>query len=199
MKLQKPFIGIDLGGTIEDTWPEKRAWFASRGLDLGSCPLSRSEIVDRSSVNNAVYLEMVASVYSDDHILRHRLVAGCYEALMSISLHFRITVLSSRPESQRSVTLQWLRQNGLLPVVNNLVLIGSNENKLSWCRSHRVSILVDDDIRHLEAENRKTSLTKIHYTGWMSKPSCSGHQILKASAWANIAELVARLRGQTGS
>ena len=199
MRLHKPFIGIDLGGTIEDTWPEKRAWFASRGLDLGSSPLSRSDIVDKRGVTDAVYLEMIASVYSDDHILRHRLVAGCYEALMSISLHFRITVLSSRPESQRSVTLQWLRQNALLPVVNDLALVGSNENKLSWCRNHHVSILVDDDIRHLEAENHETSLTKIHYTGCISQPFCSGHQILKASDWANISELVAKSRGHAPS
>jgi hypothetical protein len=197
MSLDKPFIAIDLGGTIEDTWPEKRAWFASRGLDLGPCPLSRIDIVGRSGVSDALYLEMVASVYSDDHILKHTLVAGCYEALMAISPHFRITVLSSRPESQRNVTLQWLRQNTVLHVVNDIALIGSNVNKLSWCRSRRVSILVDDDIRHLEPDNYETSVTRIHYTGCICQQWCSAHQILKASDWANISELFASLEAQT--
>ncbi len=197
MTLHKPLIGIDLGGTVEDSWPEKRAWFASRGLDLGPCPLSRIDIVDRSGVTNALYLEMISSVYSDDHILRHTVVPGCYEALIAISVHFRIIVLSSRPESQRNVTLQWLRQNALLAVVNDLALIGSTENKLSWCRSRHVSILVDDDIRHLEPENYETSLTRIHYTGCISQPFCSDYQILKASDWANISKLVGRCGGQT--
>ena len=104
MGLNKPFIGIDLGGTIEDTWPAKRAWFASKGVDLGPRPLSRIAIVERSGVTDALYMEMVATVYSCDHILSHSLVAGCYEALTEISRHFRIIVLSSRPESQRNVT-----------------------------------------------------------------------------------------------
>jgi hypothetical protein len=193
MKPHKPFIGIDLGGTIEDTWPEKSAWFASKGIDLGRYPRSRIDIVDGSTVTEALYLEMVASVYSDDHILGHRRVAGCYEALMAVSVHFDLIVLSSRPESQRAVTVQWLRQNGLLRVIDDLVLIGSDVSKLRWCQSHHVSTLIDDDIRHLQAEDDGTSPTRIHYTGCKSQVSHSGQSILKVAHWAEVPELLASL------
>jgi hypothetical protein len=197
MRPHKPFIAIDLGGTVEDTWPEKRAWFASRGIGLVSYPLSRIDIIERAGVTDALYLEMVASVYSDDHILRHAVVPGCYEALTVISLHFRIAVLSSRTESQRDVTVNWLRQNALLHLIDDLALIGSRENKMSWCRSRDVSILIDDDIRHLEPENREASLCRIHYTGYPAQSLRSDHQILEASDWADISGLVVKVSTQT--
>lgn len=197
MRLHKPFIAIDLGGTIEDTWSEKRAWFAPRGVDLGSRPLSRIDIVGKSGVTDALYSEMVASVYSDNHILKHTLVAGCYEALMNISLRFRIILLSSRPESQRNVTIQWLRQNTLLHLVDDIALIGSDANKLSWCRSRSVLIFIDDDIRHLEPDNYETSVGRIHYTGRICQQRSPLHdQIKEASDWKNISHLIARLGAQ---
>src|ERR1035441_10403377 len=99
-------IAIDLGGTVEDTWPHKRHWLSSRGFDLGPYPLSRAEVITHTGGHEALYLEMVEAIYSDQCILSHSPCPGSYEAFRKLARNSSITILSSRPESKRQVTLE---------------------------------------------------------------------------------------------
>lgn len=188
--LDGAFIAIDLGGTIEDTWPQKRSWFASRGFDLGPSPLSRQEVIELTGRDEALYLQMVKSIYSDESILRHSLCAGSEEALRNLARSFSIILLSSRPESQRQVTLEWLCKHAILNMITEVVLIGSNVNKLAWCYLHRVPILVDDDIRHLESGDDEQKTIRIHYTASNSVPPHLNPQILVACTWREVCQCI---------
>ena len=188
-------IAIDLGGTIEDTWQQKRYWFASRGFDLGPYPLSRREVISRTGGGETLYLQMVESVYSDERILTHPLCAGSDEALRIIARRFSIVLLSSRPESQRQVTLEWLCKTAILNMIAEVALIGGHSNKLKWCHLHNISILVDDDLRHLEPDEVNIETTRIHYAVGRTRPQRLNSQILVASTWSEVCQLVATLQG----
>lgn len=179
-------IAIDLGGTIEDTWLLKRAWSASRGFQLSSLPLSRAEVIHLIDGNETLYLEMVNCIYSDRSILRHSLCAGCEEALRMIARDYRISLLSSRPPSQRDATLRWLHKVGISHLITGLALIGSDESKLGWCERHDTSILVDDDIRHLQIGRGHKQTIRIHYDAGNHRLIPEKSQIVVASTWAEI-------------
>ena len=189
------FIAIDLGGTIEDTWQQKRCWFASRGFDLGPYPLSRTEVISRTGGDETLYLQMVESVYSEERILTHPLCAGSGEALRIIARRFRIVLLSSRPESQRQVTLEWLCKTSILNMITEVVLVGGHMNKLAWCHLHNISILVDDDLRHLEPDEVNMRTARIHYAVKRARPQRLNTQIMVASTWSEVCQLVTTLQG----
>jgi hypothetical protein len=183
-------IAIDLGGTIEDTWSLKRAWFASRGFYLGPHPLSRQQVIRHIGGDETMYLEMVNAIYSDESIMTHSLCAGCEEVLRSIARDYRIVLLSSRPESQREATLRWLRRVGILDLVADIALVGSRASKLDWCDIHSVSIFVDDDIRHLQVYRVGIETIRIHYDVGSCCPVRIQSPIFVASTLSDVLQLV---------
>jgi hypothetical protein len=187
-------IAIDLGGTIEDTWPLKSMWFAAHGFRLGPAPLSRLEVMRLIGGNEVLYLEMVNCIYSDANILTHSLSAGCAEALKTIASKCHIYLLSSRPSSQLDTTIKWLDKVEILQMIKGLALIGSDERKLSWCERNNISILVDDDIRHLQMGHADKVATRIHYdvSNRRSEPNESG--VIVANTWAEIVYVVSALQ-----
>src|SRR5438105_1756427 len=141
-------IAIDLGGTLKDTWHEKRIWFGVRGFDIGPWPRSRLEIVRDIGGNQALYEQMAAEVYSDANILQHNLAAGAREAIGILGRRFRIVIVSSRTEQRCAATSNWLQRHRLTTLIDEIVFLGNGTNKLTWCLRAGIDALIDDDIRH---------------------------------------------------
>jgi len=189
-------IAIDLGGTIEDTWQQKNLWFSKRGYELGSEPLSRTEALDLIGGDEALYVEMINSVYDDKSILGHSLCAGCRDALRIIATDYQICLLSSRSPLQLDATLQWLCTVGIANCITELALIGDREAKLDWCERHRISVLIDDDVRHLNAGLLYTGTTRIHYAPGNCRRIPESSQFSTASSWEEIVSILRVLRAR---
>ena len=129
---------------------------------------------------------MVNCIYSDSSILCHSLCAGCEDALRMIARDYRIYLLSSRPPSQRDATVRWLHKVGISHLITDLALIGSDDSKLRWCERHDISILVDDDIRHLQIGCGHNQSIRIHYAAGDRRLIPEKSQIIVASTWAEI-------------
>lgn len=162
-----PIVAVDLGGTLEDSWESKRAWFRENGIELGRFPREREEVISmiRGDVN--LYEKMVEDVYSDLEVLKHPLVPGAKHALSLLSTKFNIIILSSRKKQQQNLTYRWLHLNRIDQYICETVLIGDviksgPSHKLRWCEKRGVTALIDDDIRHLNAYDCALSVKRIY-------------------------------------
>ena len=188
-----PVIAVDVGGTVEDTWPAKRSWFATKGFDIGQIPIGRREIVKRVGGNEDLYKDMVSDVYSDAKIASHHLTDGCSEALRHLAMRFRVILLTSRPTDQYLITLEWLGSLGSGGLIDDLVCVGPSRRKLDWCRAINASIVVDDDMRHLEAVKLEEKIRAIHFGRGADPTAAMGSGVLSACTWPDVVTLVGGL------
>jgi hypothetical protein len=188
-----PVIAVDVGGTVEDTWSAKRSWFSTKGFDIGGIPLGRREIVERLGGNEDLYREMVSDVYSDVKIASHNLTDGCSEALCLLATRFRVILLTSRPADQYLITLDWLSSRGIGRLIDELVCVGPARSKLEWCRAMNASVIVDDDMRHLETIKLQENLRAIHFSRGAEPMISMGSGVLSVCTWPDVVTLVGGL------
>jgi hypothetical protein len=184
--MKPPLIAVDLGGTIEDSWQSKWLWFAARGIDLGPWPRSRLEVIEAIGGQEALYERMAAEVYSDGKIISREPVEGVAAGLHTLAQQFRVAIVSSRTELQRLTTCAWLQRCGLMNLVAEIVLLGSDGNKLEWCQHTGAVALIDDDIRHLEPTNDFKAITRIHFAARLHGTLPSHRNIRVATTWPEI-------------
>lgn len=162
-----PIVAVDLGGTVEDSWADKRSWFSKIGIDIGNIPRGRQDVIKMIGGNPQLYEQMANEVYSDTSILKHAPIHGAGEALRALRARFTIVALSTRKADQENVTREWLRCHYLTDCLSELVLIGdvmaSRPNyKIAWCAENNAHALIDDDAEHLGYCNSRVSLMRIH-------------------------------------
>jgi hypothetical protein len=182
-----PSIAIDLGGTIEDSWQSKRRWFASKGIDIGSWPRSRQEVIQIIG-DAGLYEQMVGEVYNDDNVFSREPVHGVASALEVLAAQFKIVIVSSRSERQRATTVRWLERHRLNRFVNDIILLGNDADKLAWCCRSGVQVLIDDDLRHIEHRDARL-LTRIHFS---ARPFNTHRTrgIVVATSWQDIVAIM---------
>ena len=184
-----PVIAVDVGGTVEDTWSAKRSWFATKGFDIGRTPIGRREIVKRVGGKEDLYKDMVSDVYSDAKIASHNLTDGCSEALRLLAMRFRVILLTSRPADQYAITLEWLGSRGIGGLIEDLVCVGPSRTKVEWCRAMNASIIVDDDMRHLETIRLEEELRAIHFSRGAEPTAAMGSAVLSVCTWPDVVTL----------
>lgn len=187
--MKPPSIAIDLGGTIEDSWHSKRMWFASRGFDIGPWPRCRREIVQSTGGQEALYDRMAEEVYNDTNILNRHPVEGVVVALHAMAERNRLIIVSSRTEKHRPTTVEWLRRHSILGLIDEIAFLGPDKNKLEWCLAAAVSVLIDDDVRHLESIGEHTRITRIHFCARPLKTQQLTPNLLRAMNWKEILKL----------
>jgi uncharacterized HAD superfamily protein len=188
--MKTPSIAIDLGGTIEDSWASKQRWFAARGLEIGPWSRSRMEIVRMVGGHESLYERMTAEVYSDENVLAREPVEGVAAALNTMAQRFRIVIVSSRREAQRTTTLRWLERHDLVGAVDEIAFLGPHANKLAWCLGARVAVLIDDDLRHLAPADRSHAVVRIHLCARPTDPRGAHHEIRAASGWPAVLNIL---------
>jgi uncharacterized HAD superfamily protein len=184
-----PIIAIDIGGTIEDTWSSKQSWFKSKGFDIGECPQSRLKIVNDIG-KESLYLEMIEKVYSDENIINHKLVEGFLEDFTVKTANFSIVLLSSRCEQQRSITINWMKNRNIYNLIDKVVFLGDQGNKLEWCVTHGVKFFIDDDIRHFAPIDGSESVFKIHFHQCLREPSQTNSNLFFARNWKEVVKII---------
>lgn len=194
--MRKPSIAVDLGGTIEDSWAAKRTWFAVRGFDLGARPRSRADIIKDIGGDDALYQQMVAEVYDEANILTHDAVDGVTSAVRTLAKQFSVTIVSTRAERHRRVTLGWLGRQGIGEFVAEVVLLGTASSKLEWCLNAGAVAMIDDDIRHLELPDSYDAITLIHFSPNATRPQRT-IGVVTANNWEEVVRILDHVRIST--
>ena len=160
-KREKPLIALDLTGVLEDSWPYKRNWFLRKGVDLGPIPLSLERILQISKCDEKTYISMKQEVYSDQCFAMHPAVADSVRGVSELSQRFRVSVVTTRVQTHRISTEQWLYEKGFSNYLDSLVMLGVEEGmheappyaKIQWCIDNGAIALVDDTLDNLVPEN----------------------------------------------
>lgn len=179
-------IAIDIGGVIEDSWPEKCAWLARRGMSFDRV-WTRSELLP--VLPDGAYRELRREVFAEAAILRHPSVAGSAAGVLTLAERFDVILLSSRSRGRKRITQQWMEQNGLSSVADRITSIGNARSKVDWCRAAGVSVLIDDDpVRFFD--DAATDIRQIHFDRGSRVAQGRGPTLHSVPTWGDLLRLV---------
>jgi hypothetical protein len=152
-------IAIDIGGVIEDSWPDKQAWLLRQGISPQRI-FSRSELLN--ILPDGAYDDLLHAVFAETAILQHPLVPGAATGVLALAERYDVVLLSSRSAAKRSVTQQWLERKGLGILVDRIVSVGNAVSKLAWCRGAGVACVIEDDATRF-FDPLATDVLQIHF------------------------------------
>lgn len=140
-------IGIDYDGTIADTNAQKVRWIREHcGIDIESYQCDRSSCVP--IIGPSRYEDMAAAIYDRTWTLRSQPVAGALAALNELTTNYDIFIITARLPHRVAFAREWLEVNECSDLVKD-VLTSAGEDKESVCLRLGITVLIDDDPRHL--------------------------------------------------
>ena len=140
-------IGVDYDGTIADTNGQKMRWIREHcGIDIESYQCDRSACVP--IIGQSRYDGMAATVYERKWTLRSQPVAGVLAALYELNTNYDIFIITARLPHRMAFAREWLEANECSGLIKD-VLTSAGEDEEPVCLDHGVSVLIDDDPRHL--------------------------------------------------
>ena len=176
-------LAIDFDGTIADTNRVKADWILGKfGIVVEPWRCDRTHCVP--IIGAEAYEEMSDHVYERASTLQCPEVPGAADALLTLSARAELHVVTARPPRRMEFAREWFIQNQLLYLVNGFHSSIST-SKEEICRMVGASILIDDDLRHLEAV-RLAGLRRILLqdgrTGLMDSPP----EVVCCRSWAEV-------------
>jgi|GEM_PF-3686064 len=177
-----PRVAIDIGGVIEDSWPDKYEWLFQRGI-FPERILCRSELL--RILPSGAYDDLLQAVFAETAILRHPLVHGAATGVLALAERFDVLLLSSRSPAKQRITQQWLQRKGLGVFGDRIVSVGNATSKLAWCRDAGVSGLVEDDATRF-FDPLATDVLQIHFNRNETLVSRSAPAIVSVPSWGDV-------------
>lgn len=141
-------VGIDFDGTIADTNTAKSRWI-TRELGMEVAPYLCDHTCCARIIGDAAYRQMGAQVYSAEVTLALPSVPGALKAILGLRERHVLIVVTARIGAMLGSAMTWLAKH---PETSGLRLIGvstSDTPKAKACLEEGVTVLVDDDERHL--------------------------------------------------
>lgn len=131
------------------------------------------------------YLEVYARHGNEIHG-EARPYPGAVEILRELARHHRLTVVTARPMTYATLSIDWLKRHGV-----PYDAISFNPDKLATCRAMNIDLLIDDTPHYAEAFSRQgheMMLMDHPYNRYIDHPG-----IYRVSDWSGIrAELAQR-------
>lgn len=149
-----PGIGLDYDGTIAHTGAIKAAWIrAHLGLTVPAWRTDRTYCVP--IIGPEAYERMSRVVYAPEASQAAPMVPGVAEAMQTLSAHYRLYLVTARNLAQMAWSQRWLATHGLAQWLDGYLSSGEPAadgrklSKAALCRARGITILIDDDVRHL--------------------------------------------------
>ena len=140
---------VDYDGTIADTNQQKASWIKENlGITVPPWDCDRSNCVPIVGLD--AYERMAAEVYEREATLSACEVPGAIGALNTLQESGMIYIVTARDDRTLVFAREWLRLNHLDRVVTD-VRSSCGLSKVHICQQVRASVLIDDDVRHLQA------------------------------------------------
>ena len=177
-----PQIAIDIGGVIEDSWPDKHAWLLRHGISSERI-FYRSELL--TILPNGAYDELLHAVFDETAILKHPLVQGAATGVLALAERFEVVLLSSRSAAKRRVTQQWLEGAGLGVLADRIVSVDNAVSKLAWCRNVGIYCLIEDDASRF-FDPLATDVLQVHFNRNERRARRSASTIISVPAWGDV-------------
>lgn len=177
-----PRIAVDIGGVIEDSWPDKRAWLLRHGISPERV-FTRSELLN--ILPDGAYAQLLHEVFAEAAILQHPLVPGAATGVLALAERFDVVLLSSRSALKRRVTQQWLERKGLAILADRIVSVGDAVSKLTWCRGAGVACVIEDDATRFFNPLARDVL-QIHFNRNESVMSRGASTIVSTPTWGDV-------------
>ena len=144
-------IAIDYDGTIADTNREKSLWIREHlGLDVPPWDCNRTDCVPLICLE--AYEAMGEWVYADEGSSEALPVPGALEALRELTGAHELFVLSARSVENLEYSRMWLEARDAAGLFSGFHS-SSGTTKGAVCRSIGAEVLIDDDSRHLSAQD----------------------------------------------
>lgn len=179
---ERPRIAIDIGGVIEDSWPDKHAWLVRHGIVLESI-FSRSELL--KILPDGAYDELLRAVFAERAILQHPLIDGAATGVLALAERFEVVLLSSRSAPKQHVTQQWLERKGLGTLADRIVAVGNTGSKLAWCRNAGVACVIEDDATRF-FDPLATDILQIHFNRNEHQVRRVASTIISIPGWSDV-------------
>jgi len=141
-------VGIDYDGTITDTNSEKSKWIkANLAKEVPRWECDRTDCLQFIELEE--YERMANYVFERESTLISKPVPGAIKALELIVQSSIIYIITARPPHRIAYAEEWLLQYKLDSLITGIES-STNTSKKQICEKFGVSVLIDDDYRHLK-------------------------------------------------
>lgn len=141
-------VALDFDGTVADTNFIKSEWIKNNlGLTIPAYQCDRTSCVPIIGIEN--YNRMGRDVYSKSCTINIPIVTGCMEVIAKLKTIGQLFIITARTGTRLLVASEWLSRYKETKDVGVIGIDTTICSKLEKCRKNNVSILIDDDERHL--------------------------------------------------
>lgn len=141
-------IGIDFDGTLADTNSVKSHWILSElGLRVPPWRCDRTACVPL--IGEAAYTRMAADVYEHTSAQNLPEVPNALDAVRLMQSVHTLVVVTARKDKLAEIALDWLSRRSQTTNVPLVSISPERPTKAEVCCSEKISVLIDDDERHL--------------------------------------------------
>jgi hypothetical protein len=177
-------LAIDFDGTIADTNRAKADWILGKlGVIVEPWRCDRSNCVP--IIGAAAYEDMSDNVYERASTLATSEVPGASAALLRLSARAELHIVTARPARRMEFAREWIVQK-ILHLINGFHS-SYDTAKEEICRLLGVSVLVDDDRRHLEAV-RLAGLHRILFQTASDDATRSTGEMIVCRSWPEVVD-----------
>jgi hypothetical protein len=141
-------IGVDFDGTIADTNRGKAVWI-ERELGLSVEPYMCDRTCCVEVIGDREYERLSAEVYNEENTRCLQPVPGVLEALEKLRRLHTILVVTARTEATLRSALDWMARYGETRGLRCMGVPTPTVPKSEMCLREGVTVLVDDDERHV--------------------------------------------------
>ena len=147
MSDRSSIFGVDYDGTIANTNLIKARWIREHlHIEVAPWQCDRTSCVSLIGEHN--YKRMCDAVYERELSERTPPVQGALDALKALGEQGKVYIVTARLPHRVAYAREWLVQHGVADCVHNC-LSSSGTDKQTICGEHGMSVLIDDDERHL--------------------------------------------------
>lgn len=180
-------LAIDFDGTIADTNRAKAAWISRQlGLALEPWQCDRTSCVPIIGID--AYENMANDVYNRESTLVTPEVPGALDALLRLSTSAELVLVTARPPESLEFAREWLTQNDRVHLFREFHS-SRPSSKEAICRAIGASILIDDDLRHLQSMHL-AGLRGIHLQHGRANPIVPSDQVPTCRSWPEVLRIL---------
>jgi hypothetical protein len=141
-------VALDFDGTVADTNFVKSEWIKNNlGLTIPPYQCDRTSCLPIIGTEN--YNKMGRYVYSESCTINIPIADGCMEIITKLKSIGQLFIVTARTGERLLSASEWLSKYEETKDVNVMGVDTTLCSKLEKCRENNVSILIDDDERHL--------------------------------------------------
>jgi len=192
-------IGLDYDGTIADSNIMKSHWIKDNlNIDIPSWKTDRTscicELANHISINDAekVYNNFSEFIYSGEYAKAAPEIPGAIEGIQTLAKTHDLFIVTARFQSHMEDMIKWLDAHNVLHLFKDYFSMRIEDKKMKCllskqeiCSFYDISVLVDDDERHLKKINLP-NLKRILIKNGSSDNTDNLKGIIYANSWKQI-------------